>query len=66
MAGLSLSGRIKQLVLSIPDAHFKPVYDDAGQVVEDVQAVSVLRRHQGHRQRVMVYYTRPRPKPIAR
>lgn len=56
VAGLSLSGGIKQLVLSIPDVHFKPLYDDAGQVVEDVQAVSVLRRHQGHLQRVMVYY----------
>lgn len=56
VAGLSLSGRIKRLVLSIPDARFKPVYDDVGQVVEDVQAVSVLCRHQGHLQRVMVYY----------
>lgn len=56
VAGLSLSGRIKQLVLSLPDARFGPVCDEAGQVVEDVQAVSVLRRHQGHFQRLIVYY----------
>jgi transposase len=56
VAGLSLSGRIKQLVLGIPHERFGPLHDDAGQVVEGIQAISILRRHRGHSQRLMVYY----------
>lgn len=41
--------------LSLPPAS-SPSYDDGGQVVDDVQAVSELRCHQGHLERVMVYY----------
>jgi transposase len=56
VAGLRLSGRIRQLVLGIPYERFGPLHDDAGQEVEGIQAISILRRHQDHSQRVMVYY----------